>query len=122
MNFLGEMIQSVVGTHHYVTIIEDECGFTKIKITSNLGYREPWVNTHSIGHVFYHQESEYEDWFYVVDVEGCGSLEAITQSGLGPNELVVASQIKDVGEKIEFKAKQEVVFWPLFSSTSICII
>ena len=49
------------------------------------------------------------------------NLEAVTQYDLGPNELVIANQIKDVGEKIEFKANQKAVSWSLFSSTSVCI-
>jgi hypothetical protein len=34
-----------------------------------------------------------------------GYLEAVTQSRLGPNELVIESQIKDVGGRIKFKIR-----------------
>ena len=59
-------------------------GSLKIKTRLNLGNREPWVGADTITQVFYHQDSEDEDWSYVVDVEGRGYMEATTTLGLVP--------------------------------------
>ena len=46
--------------------------------------------------MFYHQDSEDEDWSYVVDVEGRGYMEATTTPGLVLNEPLVESQIREL--------------------------
>ena len=46
--------------------------------------------------MFYHQDSEDEDWSYVVDVEGRGYMEATTTLGLVLNEPLVESQIREL--------------------------
>lgn len=76
--------------------MEDECGFIKIKISSNLRNREPWVNVDTITQVFYHPDSEDEDWSFVVDVEGRGYLETITEPELALNEPIVEKHIRNL--------------------------
>ena len=68
--FRGKWYKTILGTDNRVTQVEDECGFLKIKTTQNLGNREPWISANTITQVFYHQDSEDEDWSYAVDVEG----------------------------------------------------
>ena len=96
--FRGKWYNTIVGSHNHVTQLEDECGFMKIKTRSNLDNREPWVSTDTITQVFYHQDSEDEDWSYVVDVEGRGYIEATTIPGLVLNEPLVESQIRELAE------------------------
>ena len=94
--FRGKWYSTIVGSHNRVTQKEDECGFMKIKTRLNLGNREPWVSVDTITQVFYHQDSEDEDWWCGVDVEGRGYMEATTIPGLVLNEPLVETQIKDL--------------------------
>ena len=94
--FRGKWYSTIVGSHNRVTQKEDECGFMKIKTRLNLGNREPWVSTNTITQVFYHQDSEDEDWSYVVDVEGRGYMEATTTPSLVSNEPLVEIQIREL--------------------------
>ena len=94
--FRGKWYSTIVGSHNRVTQKEVECGFMKIKTRLNLGNREPWVSADTITQVFYHQDSEDEDWSYVVDVEGRGYMEATTIIGLVLNEPLVESQIREL--------------------------
>ena len=68
--------------------------------------------------MFYHQDSEDEDWSYVVDVEGRGYMEARTTLSLVLNEPLVESQIR----KLAGASNSEPLIHPMRNSpTKTCV-
>lgn len=68
----------------------------KFKTNLNLGNQEPWISADTITQMFYHQDSEDEDWSYVLDVEGQGYMGATINFVLVLNESLVENQIGEL--------------------------
>ena len=74
----------------------------KFKTNLNLGHQEPWISADTITQMFYHQDSEDEDWSYVLDVEGQGYMGATINFVLVLNESLVENQIGELVMRFKF--------------------